>query len=104
MLLLEIGAKRIPRKLLERDKKGFTVPLTQWLKGPLKPMVEDSFNKNFLRKQGLLNEIVLDQLYKQFYQGSDDLAPLVWSVVMFQNWYKSQFSLIRNVENSQNRP
>lgn len=88
-LLLSIASKRIPKKLLERPKSGFSVPLAAWLKGPLRPYVEESFNAITVSKQGLLNGEIVAKLHRQFFQGNSDLAPLVWSIVCFHNWYKS---------------
>lgn len=91
-LLLDIASSRLPRHLLERPKKGFSVPLASWLNGPLRPLVEESFESTRLAKHDLLNQNVLSMLYKQFYDGKKELAPLVWSVVCFQQWYKSTFT------------
>ncbi|HXX95016.1 MAG TPA: asparagine synthase (glutamine-hydrolyzing), partial [Planctomycetota bacterium] len=42
----------VPRSILERPKQGFGVPLAQWLRGELRPMLGDSLEK--LAKRGIL--------------------------------------------------
>jgi asparagine synthase (glutamine-hydrolysing) len=41
LLLRAIGRRHLPAHIVERPKVGFTVPLRNWLDGPLRPLVED---------------------------------------------------------------
>ena len=91
-LLFELASKRIPRELLKRPKQGFGVPLHNWLAGPLKPWTTELLSRDNFQKHGLLNQDVVDNLLKQHHKGNQTVAPLVWSVVMFQAWYMSVYT------------
>ena len=47
-ILKDITYEYIPRELLERPKKGFSVPLDKWMRGPLKEQVLSLSEKSFL--------------------------------------------------------
>ena len=54
-ILRNILYKYVPRKLIERPKAGFGIPLGSWLRGPLRNWVEDLLNPHRLEKEGFLN-------------------------------------------------
>jgi asparagine synthase (glutamine-hydrolysing) len=46
----------IPKEIFERkDKMGFPVPINEWLSGPLKSMVLDTFNSQKAKERGIFN-------------------------------------------------
>ena len=88
-LLFELARKRIPQSLLQRPKKGFTVPLHNWLCGPLNTWMVELLRKEKLQRHGLLNLDMINQLLDLNSKGDRSTAPLLWSLVMFQSWYES---------------
>ena len=48
-------AGRLPEAILPRRKQGFGVPIAQWLRGPLRPMLEETLDPDRLRRVGLLD-------------------------------------------------
>ncbi|MCD2425193.1 asparagine synthase (glutamine-hydrolyzing) [Niabella pedocola] len=87
-ILKEIVYKYLPREMMDRPKAGFGIPITDWLLGVLRPLVEEYFDPVFLRKQGLFDEVAVKQLKEKFYSGRKDLHLRIWYLLMFQMWYK----------------
>ncbi len=81
-LLRRLAYRYIPRRILDRPKKGFGVPLADWLRGPLKSWAADrlankrSFEEIPLRQNAALELFDLHQSHKR------DSHPLLWAVLM----------------------
>ena len=65
-ILRKILNKYVPRKLVERPKMGFDMPIDLWLKGPLREWVEDLINEKKLKEENLLNPVLVRKKWKAF--------------------------------------
>lgn len=86
LALREVLYKYIPKKLIERPKMGFGIPLDQWLRGPLKLWVEDLISEEKIRKEGLLNYDLIRDKWNAHLTGKRNWAYHIWDIVMFQAW------------------
>lgn len=85
-LMKEVLYRYVPQTLLERPKKGFSVPLGDWLKGPLREWAWDLLSSERLKKQGLLNEAVIQKTWLAHQTGQGDWSAQLWGVLMLQAW------------------
>ena len=53
-ILRQVLHRRVPRHLVDRPKVGFSVPIADWLRGPLKPWGEELLDPSRLQAGGLL--------------------------------------------------
>ncbi|WP_026504962.1 asparagine synthase (glutamine-hydrolyzing) [Butyrivibrio sp. NC3005] len=93
-ILKDIAYDYIPRQLLERPKKGFSVPLDTWLRGPLKTQLLDYSGTDFLKKQGLFNPEFVTTFIDKYLETGDkgpssgaNFSQIAWSFFVFQKWY-----------------
>jgi asparagine synthase (glutamine-hydrolysing) len=84
--LRDILYRRVPREMVERPKVGFSVPLDQWLRGPLRPWAEELLVKEALARDGLLSAAPIHAAWRRFLRGSSDSALAIWAVLVFQAW------------------
>jgi asparagine synthase (glutamine-hydrolysing) len=89
-LLRELLYRHVPSGLVERPKTGFGVPLSQWLRGPLRPWAEHLLDEHRLREQGLLDATYVRRLWTQQIEGQREWMYLLWDVLMLQAWLDSQ--------------
>lgn len=89
-LLRQILKTHVPETLYNRPKMGFSVPLAEWLRGPLKEWADDLLNHETLKKQGLLEADLITSEWQKFQQnqGFQDAPKHLWSALMFQAWYQ----------------
>jgi asparagine synthase (glutamine-hydrolysing) len=73
---------------MNRDKKGFGVPMQEWLKDELKEYIVEHINKKTLNQHELFNVQEVINLKKQYIDGANVNAIKLWYILMFQMWYK----------------
>ena len=55
MAIAQVLYRHVPRDLIERPKTGFSIPLGEWLRGPLREWAETLLSEKRLRDGGLLS-------------------------------------------------
>lgn len=85
-MLRKILYKYVPRELIERPKKGFAVPLLEWLRGDLAELLEHHLDPAAVRAQGILNADQVEATVRAFRDGDDRLVHQVWTLLAFQMW------------------
>ena len=88
--LRQVLDRYVPRRLIERPKAGFEVPLGDWLRGPLKPWADSLLDSARLRQEGFLDERQVAQMWQQHRLGQFDRSQQLWNVLMFQAWLESE--------------
>ena len=88
-ILRNILYKHVPKQLIERPKAGFSIPLGEWLKGPLKEWAGVLLESSRIEKEGYLNSNYVNQLWVEHLTGKRDGTFKIWSILMFQSWLES---------------
>ncbi len=78
---------RLPESTLARSKKGFGIPVARWLRGPLKPLLEELLAPERIRRQGLFHSHEITRLIDEHQSGRFDHRKPLWTLLMFQTWY-----------------
>lgn len=87
-LLKEICYEYIPKSLMDRPKKGFSIPTDLWLKKNLKSIVMEFAGQAFLTQQNIFDVKNCGKFIENYYNGYDKNAERVWFFLMFQMWYQ----------------
>ncbi|WMS86193.1 asparagine synthase (glutamine-hydrolyzing) [Pleionea litopenaei] len=88
-LLRQVLYKYVPKELIERPKMGFSIPIAQWLKSDLVELTSELLDKDYLDQQGIFNSQLVHSVYKEHIKGHSDNSNLLWTILMFQMWYKN---------------
>jgi len=75
-----------PRKLFERPKAGFVIPVGEWLRGPLREWGEELLAEERLRSEGYFNPPLVRQRWAEHQAGRRDATQALWPLLMFQAW------------------
>ncbi|RDV03137.1 asparagine synthase (glutamine-hydrolyzing) [Undibacter mobilis] len=87
-LLRKAVAPLLPESLLTAPKRGFTIPFGKWLRGPLRPMVEDLLAPDRLTRQGFFSRSFYDNYVMPHLGGRADHTHRIWAAIMFQLWHQ----------------
>lgn len=89
-VLRQVLYKYVPKEMIERPKKGFSIPLAGWLRGPLRDWAEALLNEQRLKVEGYLNPVPIRKAWLEHVQGKADHSTRLWGVLMFQAWLEEQ--------------
>jgi len=84
--LRELLGRYVPTSLFERPKAGFSIPLAQWLRGPLKNWAGDLLSEDRLRREGYFDAQKVRSAWLQHQNGTYDRSLHLWNILMFQSW------------------
>jgi asparagine synthase (glutamine-hydrolysing) len=85
-VLRSVLARHVPPALTERPKAGFGVPITEWVRGPLREWVESLLDERAMASEGLLDGRTVRRVWRQHLSGSHNHEQLLWSILMFRAW------------------
>jgi asparagine synthase (glutamine-hydrolysing) len=78
----------LPHEILHRPKKGFGIPIAEWLKGRLNPLMHDMLSPERLSKQGLFNVDYVQRLIKEHERGTASHHKELWTLLVFEIWFE----------------
>jgi asparagine synthase (glutamine-hydrolysing) len=88
-LLKKAMEPRLPKEILYRPKMGFAVPLTRWLRGPLRERVREVVLGPTLADTGLFQRGVLEEMLEAHESGRRDYSSGLWTVLMFDAFLRN---------------
>lgn len=86
-LLRRVLSNYIPTQLIDLPKRGFGMPLGEWLRGPLRPWVEDLLARDNLLQVDMLNADLIRQIWRDHSSGGFDREYELFPILMFVSWH-----------------
>jgi asparagine synthase (glutamine-hydrolysing) len=85
-LLKEVLYQYVPKQLFDRPKRGFSVPLADWLRGDLRYLQEKYLSKEVVERYGVVRFTTVKDLVKQFNAGNGYVYHRVWLLIVLHYW------------------
>lgn len=88
-LLKQATRHLLPADIRLRPKKGFGIPVADWLKGPLRPWLEDLVRPEEVARDGLFRPEGVRRLVDEHMAGRADHRKLLWTLAQFLQWRRA---------------
>jgi asparagine synthase (glutamine-hydrolysing) len=90
-ILRKLLARHVPEALFLRPKHGFGLPVAEWFRGALRPLLERQTAPNRLGRQGLFNAEPIARAVAQHLSGRRNFARKLHAIVAFEVWAERFF-------------
>lgn len=87
-LLKKLGSKLLPDSIIHRKKQGFPIPIERWLRSEAKPLVRDMLSEDSLRRRGLFNPQIVQNLIRNHESHYADHSTEIWGLVSVEIWLR----------------
>ncbi|PWB67210.1 MAG: asparagine synthase (glutamine-hydrolyzing) [Deltaproteobacteria bacterium] len=91
-LLRKVLYGLVPRKLLERPKMGFGIPVNRWLRNELRPLLSEYLGEERIRREGFLLPRGVSRLVEEHLSGRRDHQYRLWALLVFGMWRERYLS------------
>ena len=89
-VLRELSKKYLSSELITQPKRGFEVPLKNWVENDLKENIFDSLNNNSYSSQFIEQKFINDLLSKRLNTSDEKRAKMIWTMYCLEVWKKNQ--------------
>ena len=77
----------LPLQIIERGKEGFSIPIKNWIKNEIKPIMLDSLSEKNVREKGYFDPQFVNRLVDEHLQGKENHSHRIWALMVFHMWY-----------------
>ncbi|HOX86360.1 MAG TPA: asparagine synthase (glutamine-hydrolyzing) [bacterium] len=78
----------LPIEIIQRNKEGFSIPIKNWMKKELKPMMLDALSPASIKKSGFFDSNTVQSLIHEHLQGRENHSHRLWALMVFQLWWQ----------------
>jgi asparagine synthase (glutamine-hydrolysing) len=79
----------LPREVVWRKKAGFGAPVRSWLRGPLRPLVDDLLSEKTVRRRGLFRPEEVRRVVESNLSGREDFSLQVLQLLTLEMWQRT---------------
>jgi len=87
-ILKRAAETMLPRDVVWRKKAGFGAPVRAWLRGPLRPLVDELLSEEAVRRRGLFRPEAVRGVVEANLSGREDYALHVLHLLTLEMWHR----------------
>jgi asparagine synthase (glutamine-hydrolysing) len=76
----------LPAAVQRRGKEGFSIPIKNWIRGELRPMMLDLLSAERLERQGFFRPDFVARRVREHLEGRENHSHLLWALMVFEQW------------------
>jgi asparagine synthase (glutamine-hydrolysing) len=85
-LLKKVLSRYIPPALFDRPKMGFGIPIGQWIRNGLKPLLLDYLSEGAIKREGLFDSQTVTATVNEHLTGRSNHQHRLWALLMWEMW------------------
>jgi asparagine synthase (glutamine-hydrolysing) len=85
-ILKRLMKGKLPDNIIERKKKGFGLPIANWINQDLKPLIMELFERSKIEREGLFDHKYVNNLLQDHFSRRADNRKLIWTLMIFEAW------------------
>jgi asparagine synthase (glutamine-hydrolysing) len=78
----------LPEAILTRSKKGFPVPMSEWLRGDAREFCHDLLSPATVRRRGLLDAGAVARILREHDSGAAEHGAVLWALISVELWHR----------------
>jgi asparagine synthase (glutamine-hydrolysing) len=90
-ILKKAAERLLPKDIIYRNKKGFSVPLTVWFRNELKSFIMDVFSSENIKALGYFNYDYIHQILNEHMSAQRNHDEKIFALLSFMIWYWKKF-------------
>lgn len=88
-ILKRVAEKLLPKDVVWRKKAGFGAPIRSWLRGALRPMVDELLSEETVQRRGLFNPQEVQRIIAANLSGREDYNLQVFQLLTLELWQRT---------------
>jgi asparagine synthase (glutamine-hydrolysing) len=76
----------LPDTILNRKKEGFSIPMKNWLRKELQPLMRDLLSRDRINRRGQFDPDVVEKLMDEHTEGRENHAHTLFPLMVFERW------------------
>ena len=85
-ILKQAMADKLPSRILNRRKEGFSIPMKNWLRGELRPLMESLLSRERIEARGLFEWPAVERRLREHLEGGKNHAHQLFPLMVFERW------------------
>lgn len=87
-VLRKLMADRLPPHVLRRSKMGFDIPVHDWFRGVLRPLLLETLNRESVEATGLFRWPAVERLIHRHLERRENAGYQLWGLMVLLMWMK----------------
>ena len=88
VILKSLMKSKLPQNVIRRAKTGLDIPTHDWLRGPLRPLLEDTLNPDTIKNTGLFRLEAIERVKRDHMERRANLGYHLWGLLILFLWIK----------------
>ena len=88
VILRKLMKAKLPPSVIARPKNGLDIPTHDWLRGPLRPFLEETLSPQAIRQTGFLRPEAIERIRQDHMQRRANFGYHLWGLMILFLWMK----------------